>query len=90
MLLGPGNEIVVSDMDSGMVYVLKDKNKRVLMEDLDQPYGLAFHKDWLYIAEATAVKLYDYDCQALKVGEKERGHFLAPIRRGPRNPHDFV
>ena len=67
MLLGPGNEIVVSDMDSGIVYVLKDKNKKVLMQDLDQPYGLAFHKDWLYIAEATAVKRYRYDREALKV-----------------------
>jgi glucose/arabinose dehydrogenase len=67
MLLGPGNEIVVSEMDSGIVYVLKDKNKKVLMEDLDQPYGLAFHKDWLYIAEETAVKRYRYDRQALKV-----------------------
>jgi hypothetical protein len=44
MLLGPGNEIVVSDMDSGIVFVLKDKNKKVLMQDLDQPYGLAFHQ----------------------------------------------
>ena len=67
MLLGPGNEIVVSDIDDGTVYVLRDKNKQVLMEDLDQPYGLAFHKDWLYIAEATAVKRYRYDREALKV-----------------------
>jgi hypothetical protein len=44
MLLGPGNEIVVSNMDDGTVYVLKDKNKQPLMADLDRPYGLAFIK----------------------------------------------
>ncbi len=79
MLLGPGNEIVVSDMDNGTVYVLKDKNKQVLMEDLDQPYGLAFHKDWLYIAEATAVKRYRYDPKALKIGEK--GQEVIPLHK---------
>jgi glucose/arabinose dehydrogenase len=79
MLLGPGNEIVVSDMDDGTIYVLKDKNKQVLMEDLDQPYGLAFHKDWLYIAEATVVKRYRYDPQALKVVGK--GQEVIPLHK---------
>ena len=81
MLLGPRNEILVSDMDDGTVYVLKDKNKQPLIADLDRPYGLAFHKDWLYIAEATAVKRYHYDSQGLKIVGK--GTEVIPL-------HQFV
>jgi sugar lactone lactonase YvrE len=79
MLLGRGNEIVVSDVDDGTVYVLKDKNKQPLMADLDRPYGLAFHKDSLYIAEATAVKRYRYDLQALKIVGK--GKEVIPLHQ---------
>ena len=77
MLLGPGNEILMSDSGrdrSGSVYVLRDKNgdgkideKTKIIDGLDRPYGLALWKDYLYVAETTSLKRYKYDAAAMKV-----------------------
>ena len=78
MLLGPGNEILMSDSvrarpGQGVVYVLLDKNrdgkideKVKIIEGLDRPYGLALWKDYLYVAETTSLKRYKYDAKAMK------------------------
>jgi glucose/arabinose dehydrogenase len=74
MLLGPSNEVLVSDsIDKGIVYVIsgKDKARKKLIEGLNKPYGLAFWKDYLYVAEATSVKRYKYNKAALSVGPGE-------------------
>ena len=79
MLLGPGNEILMSDSvssrdNAGSVYVLLDRNhdgkidaKTKIIEGLDRPYGLALWKDYLYVAETTSLKRYKYDAKAMKV-----------------------
>ena len=72
MLLGPGNEILLSDSGSrdaadGMVYVVKDGAKTAIIEKLDRPYGLALSGDWLYVAEPTSVKRYRYDAKTMRV-----------------------
>lgn len=75
MLLGPGNEILLSDSGArreptGTVYVLKDTSKKKILEGLDRPYGLALYKDWLYVAEPTSLKRYKYDARAMTVSGK--------------------
>jgi glucose/arabinose dehydrogenase len=80
MLLGPGQEILMSDSargsdpSAGTVYVLVDKDRdgRIdqttkIIEGLDRPYGLALWKDYLYVAETTSLKRYKYDTKAMKV-----------------------
>lgn len=79
MLLGPGNEILMSDSGrarehGGSVYVLRDKNadgkideKSKIIDGLDRPYGLALWKDYLYVAEPTSLKRYKYDATTMKV-----------------------
>jgi glucose/arabinose dehydrogenase len=72
MLLGPNNEILLSDSGrrgeaDGAVYVLNNKNKTKIIEGLERPYGLALHQDWLYVAEPTSVKRYKYDSKTMKV-----------------------
>ena len=71
MALGPQGEILLSDMAAGIVYAIKDKEIKVLIKHLDRPYGLAFYKQWLYVAEASAVKRYVYDAEALSIGDAE-------------------
>jgi glucose/arabinose dehydrogenase len=78
MLLGPGNEILMSDSGrsrdrSGSVYVLVDKNadgkidaKTKIIDGLDRPYGLALWKEYLYVAETTSLKRYKYDAKTMK------------------------
>jgi len=53
MILAPGGDILVADSTpKGSVVVLAGKNreKRTLLDGLDRPYGMAFWKEYLYIA----------------------------------------
>src|ERR1700730_17926707 len=70
MTLGPGQEILLSDSKAGVVYILKPERKK-LIEKLDRPYGLAFWKDYLYVAETTSVKRYKYDAKQMTAGPGE-------------------
>jgi glucose/arabinose dehydrogenase len=68
MILGPNKELLLSDStNSGSVYVLTDngKTRRKILEGLDRPYGLAFWKEYLYVAETTSVKRYKYDPKSM-------------------------
>jgi glucose/arabinose dehydrogenase len=70
MTLGPSKEILLSDSKAGVVYVLEPGRKK-LIEKLDRPYGLAFWKDYLYVAETTSVKRYKYDAKQMTAGPGE-------------------
>ena len=86
MAEGPSKEILISDSaDDGGVFVLLDKNqdfkadsKQKLIDGLDRPYGLAFWKEYLYIAETTSLKRYHYDTKSLKITDK--GEELVSMR----------
>ncbi len=78
MLLGPDNEILLSDMGAGIVYVIRDREATPLITDLSRPYGMAFYKDWLYVAEASSVKRYRYSSKQGSVG---KGEEVIPLRR---------
>lgn len=72
MCLGPSGEVLLSDfVPNGAVYVLVNKTQKKLIEGLDRPYGLAFSKDYLYVAETTSLKRYKYDAKAMTVGPGE-------------------
>jgi glucose/arabinose dehydrogenase len=78
MLMGPRNEILLSDMAAGIVYVIHDKRVSPLITNLDRPYGLALYKNWLYVAEASSVKRYVYDAGAQHAG---KGEEVIPLYR---------
>ena len=75
MTEGPNRETIVSDtVNAGSVYVLLDRDhdfkaesREKLIDGLDRPYGLAFWKDYLYVAEATSLKRYRYDPKTMTV-----------------------
>lgn len=75
MLLGPSNEILLSDSaNEGKVYVLKDTDndgtsdqKELLLDGMYRPYGLAFNGDYLYVAGSVEVKRWKYDRANMKV-----------------------
>jgi len=70
MTLGPSQEILLSDSKAGVVYILKPERKK-LIEKLDRPYGLAFWKDYLYVAETTSLKRYKYDAKQMTAAPGE-------------------
>src|SRR5262245_17875531 len=48
MMLGPSNEILISDTSAnsnGNVFVIKDGVRTAIIEKLDRPYGLALKND---------------------------------------------
>lgn len=68
MMLGPNNEILISDTSgNGNVFVIKDGVRSPLIEKLDRPYGLAMKGDQLYVAEPTSIKVYTYDVKTMRV-----------------------
>ncbi len=71
MTLGPNKELLIADTSGGTVYVAQDKNKKELLKGLSGPFGIAFWKDYIYVAETTSVKRYKYDPKALTAGAGE-------------------
>ena len=86
MALGPKKEILLSYSRAGIVYVLQPERKK-LIEKLDRPYGLAFWKDYLYVAETTSVKRYKYDAKTLTAGPGEEIVNMKDFGRGHWTRH---
>ena len=91
MLAAPGGEILLSDtVPNGTVFVLTDKKKafkadeerKKLITGLDRPYGMAWWKDYLYVAEATSVKRYKFNKAAMTVGPGEEVVSLKDFGKG--------
>ncbi len=78
MLLGSDNEILLSDMSAGIVHVIRDRKALPLITHLHRPYGMAFYKDWLYVAETSSVKRYKYP---LKQGSVRKGEEVISLHR---------
>ena len=53
----------------------KIDEKKEILKGLDRPYGLAFWKDYLYVAETTSLKRYKYNAKtfAATAGEEVLG-----------------
>jgi glucose/arabinose dehydrogenase len=71
MTLGNSGEILLSDMDGGIVYSIKDKKPTPLIKGLKEPYGLAVQGNWLYVADVRAVARYRYDGTTASVNKPE-------------------
>lgn len=87
MVLGPSGELVFSDSGSrnqtdGTVYVRQDGKLKKLIENLDRPYGIAFHDKWIYVAEPASVKRYVYDAKAMTAGPGDEIISLEGFGRG--------
>ena len=83
MIEGSKGEILLSDTFVGKVYVIRDSDKKLLISDLNNPYGLAFYKDWLYVAETTAVRRFKYDSETQSISsEGEKVVDMSDLNRG--------
>jgi glucose/arabinose dehydrogenase len=79
MVLGPSGEVLLSDSEDapdGAVYVLENGNRKRLLSGLDRPFGLAFWKNYLYVAEATSLRRYPYDAKSRTAGA---GQEIVPL-----------
>ena len=86
MALGPSKELLIADTrPNGVVWLVQGpgKEKKMLLEKLDRPYGIAFWKEYLYVAEATSIKRYKYDAKAMTPGPGEEVVPLKEFAKGP-------
>ena len=62
-----GSVIALVDNDGDF----KPEQRKVLVSGLDRPFGMAFWKEYLYIAETTSVKRYKFNRKSLNAGAAE-------------------
>ncbi len=84
MLGGPSGELLLTDStNQGTVYLIgKDKSKKKLIANLDRPFGMAWYKNWLYVAETTSVKRYPYDKAQMTAGAGEEVYSMKDFGAG--------
>lgn len=92
MALAPNGDVFVADSRANRIIVLRDTDndgkadKRWVWSDkLDQPFGMAFHRNWFYVANTDAVVRFNY-----KPGQTEadsKPERLVELTRGGYNQH---
>jgi glucose/arabinose dehydrogenase len=85
MILGPSREVLLSDSEDapdGAVYVLEGSNRKKILSGLDRPFGMAFLKNDLYVAEATSLRRYLYDAKNRTAGQGKEIVPLANVGAG--------
>ena len=92
MTLAPNGDVFLADSRANSIIVLRDKNKDGVAEErfvfsdkLSQPFGMAFHKDWFYVANTDSIVRFSYKSGQTKAeGEPEK---LVELTPGGYNQH---
>jgi glucose/arabinose dehydrogenase len=77
----PDGAMIVSIPSAGQVLSMTSSRSDVLLDDLNQPHGLAFAGDTLYVAESDRVDAYDY-----RAGRAENRRTIADGLPDARSP----
>ncbi|MGQ0540803.1 MAG: PQQ-dependent sugar dehydrogenase [Blastocatellia bacterium] len=92
MALAPNGDVFVADSRANSVIVLRDTNKDgkadqrfVFSDKLAQPFGMAFHENWFYVANTDSIVRFTYKSgQTAAAGDPEKIVELTP---GGYNQH---
>jgi glucose/arabinose dehydrogenase len=80
LAVAPNGDVFVADSGAGKVLVLRDPQRtggaqenELFAGGLDRPFGIAFHDDYVYVANTNAVVRFHYDTKTSKrTGEGEK------------------
>lgn len=68
MAVAPNGDVFLADTSGGKVFVLRDPGRgaasngtAVFADDLKQPFGIAFHENYVYVGETHRVVRFGYD-----------------------------
>ena len=92
MVLAPNGDVFVADSRANSIVVLRDKNNDGVAEErsvwsnqLAQPFGMAFYKDWFYVANTDSIVRFKYRAgQTQAEGQPEK---LVELTPGGYNQH---
>lgn len=92
MALAPNGDVFVADSRANSVIVLRDTNndgiadrRFIFTNKLAQPFGMAFHKEWFYVANTDSIVRFAYKAgQTEALGDPEKIVELTP---GGYNQH---
>jgi len=71
--------------NGGAVYIFpkgEQASRKLLIGGLDRPYGMAFYKNYFYVAETESVKRFVYDAEARTAGEGQEVVSLKGLSKG--------
>ena len=100
LIFDESRNLLVSLLKEGKVIVLPDKDNNgkadeqiTLLSSLNEPHGLAFHQDYLYVAQTDKVVRYKYNSESISATKPEKilnldsggGHATRTIKFGPDN-----
>ncbi len=79
LAVAPNGDVFVAELTPGKVWVLHDPGqgaasdtRTLFAEGLDQPFGIAFHEDYVYIADNDELIRFRYDPKTShRLGERE-------------------
>jgi glucose/arabinose dehydrogenase len=91
-VLAPNGDVFLSDAGANSVIVLRDADKDgkaeqrfVFSDKLSQPFGMAFHDNWLYVANTDSIVRFRYmSGQTAAEGDPEK---LVELTPGGYNQH---
>ncbi|MCU1262680.1 MAG: Cytochrome c, class [Bryobacterales bacterium] len=69
----------------GKIYIYPNGRaavRKTLISGLDRPYGMAFYKNYLYVAETESVKRFPYDAEGRTAGKGEEVVSLKGLSEG--------
>ncbi|MDQ3801690.1 MAG: sorbosone dehydrogenase family protein [Acidobacteriota bacterium] len=92
MALAPNGDVFVADSRANAIVILRDANKDGVAEqrftfadNLSQPFGMAFQRDWFYVANTDSVVRFRYKSgQTRAEGAPEK---LIELTEGGYNQH---
>lgn len=100
-----GQDIFLADTHGGTIYILRDpqhtggaQQREVFLSGMDEPFGIAFHDDYIYVGDTDAVLRYKFDPKtSKKLGQAEklmdlprRGHSTRALAFTADGKHLFV
>jgi glucose/arabinose dehydrogenase len=79
LVVAPNGDVFLADLGAGEVIVMRDaqhsgaaQQREVFAEKLNRPFGIAFHDEYVYVANMSEVVRFRYDQQSSKrLGEGE-------------------
>jgi glucose/arabinose dehydrogenase len=79
LAVAPNGDVFLADLGAGEVIVMRDpqhsgaaQQREVFAEKLNRPFGIAFHDEYVYVANMSEVLRFRYDKQSSKrLGEAE-------------------